>query len=50
MYTVSNVFNSFFTEIEKNTLENNTNFKNNELNDNINGLSFDDTFSSTITE
>lgn len=49
-HAVSNLFNIFFTEIGKNTLENNTNFKNNELKDNISDLSFVDIFSSTITE
>lgn len=49
-HAVSSFFNIFFTEIGKNTLENNTNFKNNELKDNISDLSFDDIFSSTITE
>lgn len=44
-HAVSNFFNNFYTEIGKNASENNTNFKNNDLKDNISDLSFNDIFS-----
>lgn len=49
-HAVSNFFINFFTEIGKNILENNTNFNNNEFKENISDLSFDNIFSSIITE